>query len=84
MATVADEELRWVVSKLAAQMLTRMGDEERRDALKKAVHDWLPDVDEFELRRCTDAVAKGMYGMANLVDQRLGRLTEQGRARSRV
>lgn len=85
MASVTNEEIHWVISKIAAQMLTRMGDRERRDALKQTVRDWLPgaDIDEFELRRCTEAVASGMYGMANLVDERRQRLEKQGRATPR-
>lgn len=83
-AKVTDEEVRWVISQMAARTLTRMGDPERREALKAAVRDWFPDtskVDEFELRRITDMVAVGFHGMANLVDERLKRLMINGKAR---
>lgn len=81
--TVSDEELRWVISRMVAKMLTTAGDPEQRDRLKRAVRDWFPNqdkVDEFELRRLTEAVAAGFHGMANLVDERLARLLASGKA----
>ena len=79
-AALTDEQVRHLISQMAAKTLTRMGDPERRDALKTAVKDWLPDADEFEVRRVTDLVATGFHGMANLIDERLRRLVINGKA----
>ena len=83
MSTKRDEELRYLISVLSARLLTNAAAPNRRDALKRAVRDWFPDhddVDEFELRRITEAVAAGFSGMANLIEERLWRLVEAGRA----
>lgn len=83
MSTKSDNELRYLISVLSMRLLTNAGAPERRDALKKAVRDWFPDhddVDEFELRRITEIVGGGLLGMANLIEQRLGRLIEKEQA----
>lgn len=79
----SDEELRGLVSEMTMRLLVNAADAGQQERLKRAIRDWYPDtstVDEFELRRVTEAVREGFRGMANLVDERLERLVESGRA----
>jgi hypothetical protein len=84
MATATDEEIRWLASQMASQLLVRAGDPtpERLGALRLALADWMPGADEFELRRVADAVAISFRRFARLLDDRLERLEDKGQAKA--
>jgi hypothetical protein len=82
-ATRSDEEVRGLISAVTMRLLRNAADSTQEDRLKKAIRDWYPDpdtVDEFELRRLTRMVQEGLGGMANLVEERLARLIDAGKA----
>jgi hypothetical protein len=79
----SDEQVRYLLHELVARMLTRAGgsEPERQLALKSAIRDQLPGVDEFELRDLVGKVSTGLMAFANLVEQRRDRLVASGQAR---
>jgi hypothetical protein len=79
--TLNDGQVSFLIHDITAKLLTRAGDltPERRESLKQAVKLMVPGIDEFELRELTTRVGEGLYGMANLIDQRRDSLVAKGR-----
>ena len=83
MAIRADEEVRGLISAMSVRLLLAAADPSQEERLKRAIRDWYPNpdtVDEFELRRLTRMTQEGLAGMAKLVEDRLERLIDQGKA----
>jgi hypothetical protein len=84
MAQLSDPQMRALYMDIGAQLLGRAGDptSERTDVLRQIVKDYVPDADEFELRRLVGGVATGLRQLASLVEDRRDRMMDDGRADS--
>ena len=82
MAQLTDEQVRALYSDVAAQLLARCGDPtaERSNTLRQVIRDYVPDADEFEIRRLVIHVATGLRQLSTLIEERRDRLMDQGRA----
>jgi phosphoenolpyruvate carboxylase len=82
MAELTDPQIRALYSDIGAHLLARAGDptEERTQVLRQVIKDYLPEVDEFELRRVVEHVATGLRQLATCVEDRRDRLMDDGRA----
>jgi hypothetical protein len=81
---LTDEQVRALYSDIGAALLARCGDPtaERSQTLRQVIRDYVPNADEFELRRLVIHVASGLRQLATLIEDRRDKLMDQGRADS--
>lgn len=84
MAQLSDAQVRALYSDIGAQLLGRAGDPtaERSQVLRQVIKDYVPDADEFEVRRLVIHVATGLRQLATLIEDRRDKLMDQGKAAS--
>lgn len=82
MASLSDEQIRALYSDIGAHLLGRCGDPtaERSNVLRQVIKDYVPEADEFEIRRLVIHVATGLRQLATLIEDRRDKLMDQGRA----
>lgn len=84
MAHLSEPQVRALYSDIAAQLLGRAGDPtaERSQVLRQVIKDYVPEADEFEVRRLVLHVATGLRQLATLVEDRRDKMMDDGRAQT--